>query len=337
MDRGKPEKTGRAIGLAGRTARRGAGLVAALGLAVVAGLGGVPGASLPGWSVAPAHAQGSRGPAARKTQVVVAVPMPAAKGPGEDEELLRLKQTHQARLVADRLTRRLAVAGIKQYAVQPEGRGLVRVTAYGAVDRALLAGLVVPQGMLEVRPVRSAVSEWEDLAMRLPVGIELRHKDSAYGAPNLAEDAFLWSSRREELEAFAKGMSLGGHEVMVYPEGTGWRTLVTQSSVASHRDVTGVSLHRTPRGVPFVAVKLETGVPGTVREAVGARMVTHLAMVLDGEVVALLDYDPAAFDHKLELTYPDTSAADDVQRRWVQQVAGRLASHIPLALVEQGG
>ncbi|MBA2665377.1 MAG: hypothetical protein H0U74_24020 [Bradymonadaceae bacterium] len=289
--------------------------------ALLASLGGV---LLP---AASAQAQAQSKPRS-SNEVVLKLLIPRPEG--ANAEIRRLKHTEMARMASERIERRLSHAGVKDFRVEVEPHGILRVTAHSSMDSDTIAGIVIPRGQMELRPLVATGSDWTSIADAIPSDIELRQDIDSLDAQN----AYLWSNRREVLESFVNRISLGEAQVFVYPDEGGWRSLTLGPSLANHNDLQQVHRKTTPSGVPFVLLELRDDVAHRMRQSLQISESSHLAVVLDGEIVATLRFSAERISSHLELSCPPHLRNSRAQNTWVTQVAGRLAAPIPIVLAE---
>lgn len=273
-------------------------------------------------------------------EAVRGVPSSTNATPGsEDADAhAREKLNKITQLAAQRLRTRLKAARIKDVAVTTGTARTIVVRARGSVSRELLAGIVVPQGDFALRPVLEVGQRWLGVLDHLPEGVSLRQDSASLDQA----DAFLWSKSPRPLQAAIRAtaphLNLGDDVALLpYPSAGGWRTLALGAPVATHADLQSASIRQGQAGDHFVQLgfshDLSAGyaAPGTVPGTA-----QRWALVLDGEVVAVLVHSPDSLKSALSVAPPAQLASRDAQLQWAQQVAGRLAAYMPIQLVESG-
>lgn len=229
---------------------------------------------------------------------------------------------------AERIRKRLKAAEIKHWDVVTSGPNQIRVNVYSSYSRGQLASMLVPAGAMSIRPTIPVGDRWTELLSNLPEGVELRQP----GDSMKAEAAFLWSRSRRTLESAIESVALPGLEVATYPYKGGWRTVAMGSPVATHRSVQSISIERGGSGDAYIRLNLDAAAAPeqSARRGVGSQW----AMVLDGEIVRLWRESGQRLDTSINIRPPSHLNSRDAKARWAQQVAGRLAAHIPVPLVE---
>ncbi|MFU8804283.1 MAG: hypothetical protein ACNA8W_10775 [Bradymonadaceae bacterium] len=254
--------------------------------------------------------------------------------PDEDEvpdaEVRRRQHAEMARMTMGRIEERLKNVGVKDFDVKVLAHGQVQVIVRGRWTRDMIAGIIIPAGRMELRPVVQTGEAWTSLASSLPKGVEIRQEETSFNA----DDAYLWSGDYSTLEALSRRVSLGTTHVFVYPDDDGWRTISLAAPVATHRDLNRVTMRNSPAGMPFVMMDFKQDTAHRVRESVSQDEVTRLAIVIDDEIVSIVRYGGDRFNHRLEVVCPAHLLTTDAQRAWVQQVVGRLAVPMPITLAE---
>lgn len=268
----------------------------------------------------------ARGADKKAAKLAVLVPVPESSGEGGEEyERARLEQ--RTELAAKRVRKRLETARVKHFSVEIDKPHTLRISAHGGISEGLLAGIVVPQGHFELRPVERIGQKWTRSTNALPEGVELRQIEGSV-SPN---DAYLWSASRRSLHRAMASASFDGVELFSYPAANGWRTLALGESVADHGDIGEASIQEGKTGEPYVRLQFDKAI-STVH--VSHRKRRQWAAVLDGEVVATFTRDDESFSGNLNLTAPDHLNSEPARRAWAQQVAGRLAAPIAVQIVE---
>ncbi|MGM0555187.1 MAG: hypothetical protein ACQEVA_02310 [Myxococcota bacterium] len=229
---------------------------------------------------------------------------------------------------AERIRKRLRAAEIKHWDVVTSGRNQIRISVYSPFARGRLASILVPAGEMSIHPVLYVGDKWTEQLSRLPEGVELRQPDDSMRA----EAAFLWSRSRRTLNKAIAAVPLPGVEVNVYPYEGGWRTVAMGSSVATHRSIQSVSIEHGNSGDSYVRLNLDAA--GAPEESTRYGSGSQWALVLDGEIVRSWHATGETLETTINLRPPRHLGSKDAQSFWSQQVAGRLAAHIPVPLVE---
>lgn len=247
----------------------------------------------------------------------------------EDPDVAARKTGQVAAEVVDRIEQRLDAIDVKHHEIEAEGADL-RVVVFGDYDPRVIRAVVIPDGRLEIRPVMVDASPWLDVAQDLPAGVELYNEPGAID-PN---SFFLFSLTPRQLHRAIDLVSPDDQVIEVYPHEDGWRTLRLGPALATHEDVRDVGMDRNPAGAPFVRASLEAEAAQQIRSGAQYRGARQLAMVLDGEVVALETFSERSFSESLTIQPPEHFDSTTAERQWARQVAGRLAVPIPVRLAE---
>ena len=240
------------------------------------------------------------------------------------------RHREMAREAARRIEIRLEAMDLKNSRVRLDDDHNIKITVYGSHSAQALKSAVIPAGRLEVRPVIDDASPWLDIADSLPEGVELRSPAGSFQSDRL----FLYAASPGPLHDVLDRVALGSTQVEIYPHDDGWRTINLGPSVADQGDVTSVQLERTPSGIPFVSITFDADAAQTTRGQASTRQATHLAFVLDGEVVGLHRFSSRQFSDTLALDPPEHLRSRQARQHWSIQVAGRLAAPIPVQLIE---
>lgn len=248
----------------------------------------------------------------------------------DDADRRQRRHREIAREAARRLEIRLGVMDLKNFRVQVNDDNDIDVTVYGEHSADAIRGALVPAGELEVRPVIEEGQVWLDLADELPDGVSMRSPSANFQSDRL----FLYASSPSPLRRIVERVALGSTMLTVFPHEQGWRTLRLGEALADASDIERVTIEKTPAGIPFVTLEFDSEAAQTTRAQAEADDVTHLAFVLDGEVVGLHRFSSRQFSDSLSLDPPAHLRSRQARHRWAIQVAGRLASPIPVPLVE---
>jgi hypothetical protein len=240
------------------------------------------------------------------------------------------RHREMAREAARRVELRLEAIDLKNSRVRLDDDHNIRITVYGRHSAQALKSALIPAGKLEVRPVIDDASPWLDIADSLPEGVELRSPAGTFQTDRL----FLYAASPGELHDVLDRVSLGSTQVEIYPHDDGWRTINLGPSIAGEGDVESVEIERTPSGIPFVSISFGADAAQKARGQASSRQATHLAIVLDGEVVGLHRFNSRQFSETLALDPPDHLRSRQARQNWSIQVAGRLAAPIPIQLIE---
>lgn len=254
------------------------------------------------------------------------------ESPDDDADASHRVRRHGeiARIAADRIEMRLDAVGVRNHNVRLTEQNDIRVTVYGRHSADAIKGAVIPPGRVEIRPVITDNSPWGELADILPDEVELRYEPGAFDSNRV----FLYSHDIGVLREFTGRIALGEIEVALYPHDDGWRTVNMGPPLATHRDVEGVQLERTPSAIPFVTTTLNTEAAQRIRAEASQANVRHLAIMIDGELVTMIRFSNRNFSQTLTLDCPDFLRSSEARQQWGIQVAGRLAAPIPITLTE---
>jgi len=250
------------------------------------------------------------------------------RGERDTPEQVALRKQKLAQEVVRRLRARLDAAGVKHADLLITEAAHVQVTVITREDRRWIEGLALAPGALAVRPVLRAGEQWAALGSYMPDSVELRQEEGSVDP----RDGYLWSAKSAPLVSFVKANPLKQGATFVVPEGAGWRTLTLGEATITHHDVMGVSVEQDSTGGAWARIALATAVQ-TRWTAGDPTSTPSWAVVLDGEVLDRIQgTPPEQLRAELRLRCPATSAARPAQRACVGQIAGRLASHIPVML-----
>ncbi len=248
----------------------------------------------------------------------------------EDSELRVLRQRERTKEVISRIEHRLDAIGIPSHRVRAVDEVRIRVTVYGDHDARAIKSTVIPSGSLEIRPVMVDGSHWIEIAAELPEGVELRPEPGAFRTDRL----FLFSHSAQALRRAINMVDRPDSSIKIFPHNDGWRAVELAAPAATERDIENSSLKRTPAGIPYVRAILSSDAAQTVRSAAAGHDSRHLAIVLDGEVVALQRFSRRNFSESLDIDPPAHLRSSTARTNWSYQVGGRLAAAIPLRLAE---
>lgn len=263
---------------------------------------------------------------AGKAKVKLVVGEPDSSKEQGDADFERKKLEEVTDIVAKRVRKRLETAAIKQFTVTVDKPSTVHVSALGGVSHALLAGIVVPQGDFELRPAMPIGAHWTRHAGELPEGVEIHQEKGSFSAA----EAYLWSQSRRTLTKAVEAVAPEGYLVKTYPADDGWRTLALGEPVATHDDVARARIRQGKMGERYVRVMFAHDVVAELPH----RIRRTWAVVLDGEVVSAFGRADEDFGSAMSITAPDNLTSPEARRAWAQQVAGRLAAHISVPVVE---
>lgn len=280
-----------------------------------------------GWLAATASAHASSG--GDHVEFTLAVDTAVGDNDQADRELSARTRQNVAEETATRIEQRLETIGVGDYEVEPTADNDVAVTVYGDYSPQTIRSAVIPSGFVEIRPVRVGTTPWLEVVEQLPDDTEFHHEPGSWETHSF----FLFSSSPQTLHR-AAGLLDDDYTIGVYPHEDGWRTLNLGDVGATHADVTDVRLHRNRTGAPFVSVSLTGEAVQQVRAVAGEAGASQLAVLVDGEVVALEHFHSDAFSESVTLSAPDHLQSPDARQQWARQVAGRLAVPIPVELAE---
>lgn len=254
------------------------------------------------------------------------VPPDAVASPDAEGSPDTLKEI--ASEASERIRKRMRATEIKHWDVVTEGRNQIRVSVYSPYSRGRLASILVPAGEMSIRPMLAVGDKWTELLGRLPEGVELRQPEDSMRA----DAAFLWSRSRRTLNKAIEAAPLPGLTVGAYPYKSGWRTVALGEAVATHRSVQSASIERSGSGDSYVRLHLDgAGAPeSSARQGDGSSW----ALMLDGEIVRTWQESSETLDPSINIRPPRHLTSKQARAAWSQTVAGRLAAHIPVRLVE---
>lgn len=254
------------------------------------------------------------------TVVRVSVPPPTDEATGEEVH------REVVREVAKRLRLRLKASGLKHWEVDETQPPDLRVVVRGGVDRALVAGIVIPPGRMQLRPMRPAGRTWLRVSGALPADVELRQPNDSLASG----DAYLWSKRRASLSGFLERVALVGADGFVFPDAGGWRSVALGPPTATERHIAAADLERSRNGQIFVRLDLGDALAGPRLDDGPARW----GLVVDGELVAVFQRDFERSPGALNVLPPDHLNSEQARLLWARQIAARLAAPISVPLVE---
>jgi hypothetical protein len=266
--------------------------------------------------------------AARRVVLTLLVNDTTKKDDAESIEAARLRKQRIAEEAVRRLRTRFEAAGIKHADVLITEALHIQLALITREDRRWIEGLVLAPGELAVRPVLRVGDEWAAAGSHIPDVMELRQEEGSMDP----RAGYIWSPSSAPLRAFVKAHAPKHGATMIVPEGAGWRTLTLGDPVISHHDIRRVSVEQDSMGGSWARITLAPSVQTRWDEA-DPTATSGWAVVLDGEVIERVTHaPPESLRAELRLRCPATSAALSAQRACVGQIAGRLASPIPISL-----
>ncbi|RAL22440.1 hypothetical protein DL240_11380 [Lujinxingia litoralis] len=273
----------------------------------------------------PAQAQSRERRPQRRVQLTLVVESPQIEAETDRDKQQRARRL-LAQEAAERILTRLQTIGVKDPRVHVTSTNHIQVTAHGVSSPDVVRGALLAPGHMELRPVLPASPHWSSLPMALPDGIELRQNPGALGP----DQVHLWSADFATLHRFTRRLALADILVQVFPDRQGWRTYDLGAPLATESSISSVELRASPSGIPFVQVELQPDAASKATAASNAPGAT-LALVLDGEIVSLIHRVPSQV---LEIPCPDHLRSHQSRQAWAAQVAGRLATPIPVRIAE---
>jgi|SRR5690554_2345791 len=284
-------------------------------------------AYLAGPAASEAQAQRAQQRPDRSVRLTLVVESPEIEAEPDADKRHRARRL-LAEEVAERVLTRLKAIGVKDPRTIVNAQNHIQVIAHGAGSAQIVRGAILAPGKLEIRPVLESSPHWAELAGELPQGIELRQNPGRVSADRV----HLWSADFATLHRFTRRLALGQTLVQVFPERNGWRTLDLGDVLATESQLGSVELRQSPAGIPFVQIELNADAADKVRSAAAAPGAnTTLAVVLDGEVVSLIHRTGG---QALEVPCPEHLRSHQSREAWAAQVAGRLATPIPVRIAE---
>lgn len=254
--------------------------------------------------------------------------------PIEDQEQdpdLRVRRHREVtKEAARRIETRLDAIDVKNSRVRVDDDYNIEITVYGDHSASAIKSALIPTGKLEIRPVLDDVSPWADLADELPDDVEIRTFPGSFRTDRI----FLFSHSLQSLRSFVDRVAIGSTIVELFPHDDGWRSLNLGEPIATEDHLSSATIEKTPAGIPFVTVGFDTTAAQQIRSHTSSSGATHLAILLDGEVVSLHRFVARRFSDRLDLEPPDHLRSRHARSQWAIQVAGRLAAPIPVQLVE---
>ena len=250
---------------------------------------------------------------------------------GDGDGDLRSRQTAKiAEEVVRRIGKRLDAAGVKSHDVDFDDDRNITVTAYGNHSTPIIKGAVIPSGHLEVRPVLVNDSPWMSLSSELPEDVELKGEPGIFRTDRL----YLFAHSASLLDQTLSNYAPEGMDFEIFPHDDGWRSLRLGPTAATESEVQKARLASNPTGLPYVSISLSARAAQSIRSIASAEQVRYLAIILDGEVVALQSFSERNFSETLIVDPPAHLQSTEARDQWATQVAGRLATPIPVQLVE---
>lgn len=247
-----------------------------------------------------------------------------------DSSLRVQKHREMANETARRIEQRLDNAGAKNHEVTVDDNHHIDILVFGDHSESAVKSAVIPPGRLEIRPIVVGDSPWLDVEEEFPADVEVRVEPGSFQF----DQVFLFAPSADDLRRVIDRHAPQDSDFAVFPYGDGWRTLNLGRVAATHDDVDSANISQNPSGTPFISVELSANASQNVSAyaaSVGAR---NLAIVLDGEIVALHSINHRRRSTTFELDPPDHLRSLDARGHWATQVAGRLGAHIPIRLAE---
>ncbi len=249
---------------------------------------------------------------------------------GEDADLRVRRQREVTDEVIDRIEKRLNTVGMNSHNVRATNNRTIRVTVYGNHSEATIKSAIIPSGHLEIRPVLVEDSPWLQVAADLPPEVDLLPEPGSFRTDRL----FLFSHSARQLRQTIASLGPENAEFEIFPHDDGWRSIHLGSVAATERDIEAVSIKRNPSGIPYVSVNLSGHAAQRVRSEAASASVRYLAIMVDREVVSLHRFSDRRFSETLDIDPPRHLSSTTARNHWAIQVAGRLASPIPIQLAE---
>lgn len=247
----------------------------------------------------------------------------------DDPEVSDRKTRRVAGETVDRIEQRLEAIDIPHHEIEAAGAD-IDITVFGDYSPQLIKAVVIPDGRFEVRPLLVDSSPWLGVAPKLPEGVEFYNEPGAMDPDSF----FLFSHTPARLHRAIDLVSTDDHTIKVFPHDEGWRTLRLGPVLATHDDIRDVRLERNPTGAPFVNADLDAEAAQQIRSGVERHRARQLAMIVDGEVVALETFSDRSFSESMTIEPPGHLESTGAERNWARQVAGRLAVDIPVRVAE---
>jgi hypothetical protein len=251
----------------------------------------------------------------------------AKDAPRDAAERARLRKLLIAQEASRRLRLRLDAAGVKHVEITINPNAHILLTLFTRQDRRWIEGLVLAPGELAVRPIVRAGERWATLSAQMGDELELRQEEGSMDP----RDAYIWSADQRALSAFLKDHALPDTHSIVLPAAGGWRSLTLGQPIITHHDIRRVSVEQDSVGAAWARIALLPAV--AQRWGAAADDTPGWAVLLDGELIdQLRDAPPEGLRAELRLRCPSSIGAPPAQRACVGQIAGRLASPIPVML-----
>jgi hypothetical protein len=254
-------------------------------------------------------------------------------GPGEEvEDRDRRMREHAeiAREAAERIEIRLDAIGVKNHRVRVNGQNGIDVTVYGRHDATAIKSAVIPPGRFQIRPVILDQGFWHDLDGELPDTVEIRQEPGSVQI----DEVFLFSRNAVDLRRFMNRVAIAGGELYLFPHDDGFRTVQLGPALATDRDLASSELGQTPSAIPFVTIRLEAEVAQQLRATIADEGARQIGLILDDELIGMQGFSHRQFSETLTLECPSFLRSVEARRHWALQVGGRLATPIPITLVE---
>ena len=250
---------------------------------------------------------------------------------GNVDSSLRVQRHREvANETVRRIEARLDNIGIKSHEVGVDESHNIKIVVFGDHSETAIKSTVIPSGKLEIRPVVVSDSPWLDVDEEFPPDVEVRIEPGSFQF----DQVFLYAPTASSLRQIIARHAPEGSDFAVFPYEDGWRTLHLGRVAATQSDVHSTDISQNPSGMPFVSIELTGNGAQNVRSSAAAVGARHVAIVLDGEIVALHPYNHQRRTASLDLDPPDHLNSLDARGQWAMQVAGRLGAHIPIRLAE---
>lgn len=267
----------------------------------------------------------------RRVEFTLAVEPPDALSSDIPEKTRHLRDREMAQMVADRIKTRLHAIDVKHSRVQIDDAHQIQVTIFGRdLSETALKSSLIPPGTLEIRAVLTDPAPWIDLESELPEGVEIQTEPGAFHTDRL----FLFSEDPSLLHQLLSRVTFGQTEVAIFPHNDGWRTVLMGPPLGTNHDILRTTLSQTPSAIPFVTTRLTSDATAQIRARAASVNASHLAVLLDGELVAMPRFSERQFTDELVLDCPSFLRSIESRSQWAMQVAGRLAAPIPITLTE---
>ena len=245
-----------------------------------------------------------------------------------DDDISSRAREKVAERVVEQIKQRLDAMELKHYQVEPIGGSNVEVIVYGDHSPEVIKGGIVPQGELQFRPVLVDSAPWLEVAPQLPEGVEFYHEPGSMRPDSF----FLFSTSPAVLREAVELVPDGEGSIELFPHEDGWRTLNLGEVVATEDDISSAQVQRNRAGASFVNAELSADAVQRVRSKSSEYAASQLAVVLDGEVVAVMYFSEDSFGERLTVDPPGHLGSPDARAQWAMQVGGRMAASMPVQL-----